>query len=106
MSKARQLLIHDCIQAQKSSSDSKVGRYLDPSERVVILYDAAVADDVDRETIVMEEVPAGINIFALLNIRVPGNVTDLDEWKVVFSRNSSTYSNISSLLEVRWMKSL
>ena len=70
------------------------------------MYDAAVADDVERETIVMEEVPAGINIFALLNIRVPGNVTDLEEWKVVFSRNSSTYSNISSLLEVRWMKSL
>ena len=86
----------------KNVTSVREGRYLDVVERVVILYDAAVANDVDRGSVVMEDVPVGINIFALLNLRIPGNVTDLENWKVIFSKNSSTYNNISSMLEVSW----
>jgi hypothetical protein len=82
----------------------KVGRYLDLQERVVILYDAVVAADVFRESLRLEDVPPNINIFSLLNLRIPGNVTDLENWKVIFSKNSSTYSNISSMLEVSAMR--
>jgi hypothetical protein len=53
-----------------------------------------------RETLVLEEVPLGINVFALLNLRVPPNATQLDGWKVIFSKNSSAYNNISTILEV------
>ncbi len=43
----------------------------------------------------------GINIFSLLNLPTPPNVTDLEGWRVIFSSNSSNYNNISSILEVR-----
>ena len=76
------------------------GRYLDLQEQIVILYDSAVVNDVHREALVLEEVPPGINVFALLNLRSPPNITHLEGWKVIYSRNSSSYSNISSLLEV------
>jgi hypothetical protein len=83
-----------------SGKPFKEGRYLDPIERVIILYDEAVATDYSFESLVLEEVPPGINIFSLLNLRVPVNVTDLQSWKVIFSKNSLNYSNISTMLEV------
>jgi hypothetical protein len=67
---------------------------------VVILYDGAVVTDSSFDSLVLEEIPPGINIFALLNLRIPSNVTDLQNWKVVFSKNSSNYSSISTMLEV------
>jgi hypothetical protein len=42
----------------------------------------------------------GINIFSLLNLPAPSNVTEFDGWKVIFSSNSTSYSNISSVLQV------
>ena len=83
-----------------SGNPVKEGRYLDPAEHVVILYDRAVATDSNFDSLVLEEVPPGINIFALLNLRVPSNITDLQNWKVLFSKKSSNYSNISTMLEV------
>ena len=89
------------VQSQKNTSAPMTeGRYIDPVGRVLLLYDRAAAFDLKRETLVLEEVPVGINIFALLNLRVPPNATNLEGWKVIFSQNSSLYSNISSILEV------
>ena len=76
------------------------GRYLDIGTRVMFLRDAAAVRDVHHETLVLERVPPGINIFSLLNLPVPPNVTDLEGWRVIFSTNSSNYNNISSVLEV------
>ena len=76
------------------------GRYLDIGTRVMFLRDAAAVRDVHHETLVLERVPPGINIFSLLNLPVPPNVTDLEDWRVIFSTNSSNYNNISSVLEV------
>ena len=93
------------LQSQKNLSAAMTeGRYIDPVGRVLLLYDRAAAFDLKRETLVLEEVPSGINIFALLNLRVPPNTTNLEEWKVIFSQNSSSYSNISSILEVSQYK--
>jgi hypothetical protein len=33
-------------------------------------------------------------------MRPPHNVTQLDGWKVIFSKNSPSYNNISSILDV------
>ena len=66
----------------------------------MFLRDAAAVRDVHHETLVLERVPPGINIFSLLNLPVPPNVTDLEGWRVIFSTNSSNYNNISSVLEV------
>ena len=76
------------------------GRYLDIGTRVMFLRDAAAVRDVHHDTLVLERVPPGINIFSLLNLPVPPNVTDLEDWRVIFSTNSSNYNNISSVLEV------
>ena len=76
------------------------GRYLDLQEQIVILYDSAVVNDVQREALVLEQVPPGINVFALLNVGSPPNISHLEGWKIIYSRNSSSYSNISTLLEV------
>ena len=78
-----------------------LGRYVDHGSKVLLLYDDAAANDRDKDTFLLEEAPPGINLFALLNLRPPRNVTELDGWKVIFSKNSSSYSNISSILEVR-----
>ena len=66
----------------------------------MLLRDAAAVRDVTHETLVLETVPPGINIFSLLNLPVPGNVTDFEGWKVIFSSNSTSYGNISSVLQV------
>ena len=76
------------------------GKYLDTAARVMFLRDAAAVRDVHHETLVLESVPPGINIFSLLNLPVPGNVTDFEGWKIIFSSNSSSYGNISGILEV------
>jgi hypothetical protein len=76
------------------------GKYLDTTARVMFLRDAAAVLDVNHETLVLEAVPPGINIFALLNLPVPGNVTDYEGWRIIFSSNSTSYGNISSILEV------
>jgi hypothetical protein len=68
--------------------------------KVLLLFDKAAALDVRRETLFLDEAPAGINIFALLNLRAPPNATQLDGWKVIYSRNSSSYHNISTVLQV------
>ena len=80
-----------------------VGRYVDHGSKVLLLYDDAAANDRDKDTFLLEEAPPGINLFALLNLRPPRNVTELDGWKVIFSKNSSSYNNISSILEVRFV---
>jgi hypothetical protein len=67
----------------------------------MLLRDAAAVRDVNHETLVLETAPPGINIFSLLSLPVPGNVTDFEGWKIIFSSNSSSYSNISSILQVR-----
>ena len=76
------------------------GRYLDIASRVMLLRDAAAVRDVQHETLVLETVPPGINIFSLLNLPTPPNVTDLEGWRVIFSTNSSNYHNISTILQV------
>ena len=67
----------------------------------MLLRDAAAMRDINHETLVLETAPPGINIFSLLNLPAPGNVTDFEGWKIIFSSNSSSYSNISSVLQVR-----
>ena len=67
---------------------------------MMLLRDAAAVRDVNHETLVLETAPPLINIFSLLNLPVPGNVTDFEGWKIIFSSNSSSYSNISSVLQV------
>jgi hypothetical protein len=79
----------------------KEGRYIDLDEQVMLLYDAAAANDVAHQTLMVETSPAGINIFALLNLPMPPNVTNLEGWKVIMSSNSSSYGNITQILEVK-----
>ena len=74
---------------------------MDYISKVLFLYDEAAVNDVNRDTLILEEAPPGINLFALLSLRPPKNVTNFEGWKVIFSKNSSSYYNISTILEVR-----
>ena len=76
------------------------GLYLDRRNRMLVLRDEAAVADENNTSITLEHVPNGINLFTLLNLPVPGNITSLYDWKVVFSNDSFSYGNLSIILQV------
>ena len=76
------------------------GRYLDVDEKIVLLYDPAAANDDCHSSLIVETAPPGINLFALLNLPNPPNVTDLESWKVILSTNGSAYRHFGQMIEV------
>ncbi len=52
-------------------------------------------------TLVSNPVPKGVNIFALLNLEQPLEVTNLTGWKVIVSDKNNLYPNLLNVFEVR-----
>jgi hypothetical protein len=49
---------------------------------------------------IAEPVPEGVDIFALMNISAPSNVSLVDNWVVMINPNSSKYQNLKGVLDV------
>ena len=73
---------------------------------------AGITVDTERKVIalnhlgfpqVAETVPEGVNIFNMMNLTPPQNVSLLEGWVVMINPNSSKYFNLKSVLDVsRW----
>ena len=50
---------------------------------------------------VSEPVPEGVNIFNIMNLSAPGNVSLLENWSVLVNPNSTVYAQIKGQFEVR-----
>ena len=66
------------------------------------MYDSAAAADDCHDSLVYETAPPGINLFSVLNLPNPPNVTDLQDWRVILSKESS-YMQMNQTLEVSKM---
>ena len=50
---------------------------------------------------VSEPVPEGVNIFNIMNLSAPSNVSQMGSWSVLVNPNSTVYAQISGQFEVR-----
>lgn len=50
---------------------------------------------------VAEPVPPGINIFNMMNLTVPDNVSRLENWTILINPKSSKYAKLKSFFQVR-----
>ena len=80
------------------SQDSQTQIYLDVTERVVWIRDAQHEHNMD--TFESINVPPDVNIFKLLMIQQPQEVTNISNWKVSINPSHAFYPNISGILEV------
>ena len=47
-----------------------------------------------------EPVPEGVNIFNMMNLSVPENVSELGEWTIMINPNSSKYDTLKNAFNV------
>lgn len=78
---------------------------LEPSERLVIdPYTRVIAlnylNPYPGAPMVSEPVPEGVNIFNMMNLSVPENVSELEDWTVMINPHSAQYATLKNTFDV------
>ena len=70
---------------------------IDPGLRLIVLNYLSPSPD---SLMVKEPVPPGVDIFSMMNLTVPRNVSRLDGWAIMIHPNSSMYTRLLSAIGV------
>ena len=70
---------------------------IDPYTRVIALN---YLNPYPGAPMVSEPVPEGVNIFNMMNLSVPENVSELGEWTVLINPNSTKYATLKKVFNV------
>ena len=90
--------VNDTSSALSSSPAAMERIVIDPNRRLIVLNYLSPAPDTPM---VREPVPEGVDIFNLMNLSLPDNVSSLDGWSLVINPNSSEYGKMLGVFAVR-----
>ena len=74
---------------------------LDVNQRVIFIENS-LYNGLPNNSVVYNSVPKGVNVFALLSLQQPVEVTNLSNWKVALSDLNPIYPNLTHALEVNY----
>ena len=74
------------------------GVVIDIIRRVIIIEDENSVRD--NSSLVYNAVPHGVNIFAMLSLEQPEDVTNLTNWRVALSSENPLFYNLTNVLQV------
>ncbi len=84
--------------SSSDATESLTQILIDGVARIVWIRDGQV----DHKGFEYIDVPQGVNIFKLLTLKQPFDVTNISDWKVGICPQNKLYPNISHILEVSW----
>lgn len=87
------------LRVTMSNSSESHGVVIDIIRRVILIEDENTIHD--NSTLVYNAVPRGVNIFAMLSLEQPEDVTNLTDWKVALSSENPLYYNLTNVIKVK-----
>jgi hypothetical protein len=85
------------LKMSENSTEHEV--VIDSIQRIILIEDEFSVEG-NGSNLVYNPVPKGINIFALLNLKQPEEVSNLSNWNVVLSSENPLYPNLQQVFEV------